>query len=125
MAQLGLLPSSDPDTGKSIPRPKLIRNLFGGSFGGPIKKDRAFFFYNYEGRRDASEESVVRFVPLESFSRGEVRFPANAVIAARQSHCRRAYVLSNTSAFHSGSGFSAIAAVIVSPTRRFASSNEL
>ena len=65
----------DPDTGKSIPRPKLIRNLFGGSLGGPIKKDRAFFFYNYEGRRDASEESVVRFVPLESFSRGEVRFP--------------------------------------------------
>jgi hypothetical protein len=65
----------DPDTGKSIPRPKLIRNLFGGSVGGPIKKDRAFFFYNYEGRRDASQQSVVRFVPLESLGRGEVRFP--------------------------------------------------
>ncbi|MBA4183243.1 MAG: hypothetical protein H0X49_04435 [Acidobacteria bacterium] len=35
------------------PRPKLIRNTFGGAIGGPIIKDRAFFFYSYEGRRDA------------------------------------------------------------------------
>ena len=65
----------DPSTGTSIPRPKLIRNLFGGSVGGPIKKDRAFFFFTYEGRRDASQQSVIRFVPLESLGRGEVRFP--------------------------------------------------
>jgi carboxypeptidase family protein len=65
----------DPETGTSLPRPKLIRNLFGGSVGGPIKKDRAFFFYNYEGRRDASQQSVVRVVPLDSLGRGEVRFP--------------------------------------------------
>jgi hypothetical protein len=65
----------DPNTGKSIPRPKMIRNLFGGSIGGPIKKDRAFLFFNYEGRRDASQQSVIRFVPLESLGRGEVRFP--------------------------------------------------
>jgi hypothetical protein len=67
--------SIDPDTGQSIPRPKLLRNLFGGSIGGPIKKDRLFFFYNYEGRRDSAEESVVRVVPLASLGRGEVRFP--------------------------------------------------
>ena len=35
-----------------LPRPELRRDLFGGSLGGPIIKDRAFFFYNYEGRRD-------------------------------------------------------------------------
>jgi carboxypeptidase family protein len=58
-----------------LPRPKLIRNLFGGSVGGPIVKDRAFFFYNYEGRRDASEVAVgPRIVPLASLGRGEVRF---------------------------------------------------
>ena len=64
----------DPETGKSIPRPALIRNVFGGSVGGPIKKDRAFFFYTYEGRRDASQSTVVRPVPLPSLGRGEVRF---------------------------------------------------
>lgn len=65
----------DPETGEALRRPKLIRNLFGASVGGPIKKDRAFFFYNYEGRRDASEESVgPRIVPLASLGRGEVRF---------------------------------------------------
>jgi hypothetical protein len=57
-----------------IDTPKLLRNLFGGSLGGPIKQDRAFFFYNYEGRRDSSEQTVVRTVPLASLGRGEVRY---------------------------------------------------
>ncbi len=67
--------SIDQDTGQGVPRPKLLRNLFGASIGGPIKRDRFFFFYNYEGRRDSAEESVVRVVPLASLGRGEVRFP--------------------------------------------------
>ncbi|MFL6299165.1 MAG: TonB-dependent receptor domain-containing protein [Terriglobales bacterium] len=31
--------------------PALIGNQFGGTFGGPIKKDKTFFFLSYEGRR--------------------------------------------------------------------------
>ncbi len=58
----------------ALPRPALIRNLFGGSVGGPISKDNAFFFFNYEGRRDRSQESVIRFVPLPHLGRGEVRY---------------------------------------------------
>ncbi len=57
-----------------IPRATLLRNVFGGSLGGPIRKDRAYFFYTYEGRRDASQQSVVRTVPLPSIGRGEVRY---------------------------------------------------
>lgn len=56
------------------PRPKLIRNTFGGSVLGPIVQDKFFFFYAYEGRRDASERTVVQTVPLPSLGRGEVRY---------------------------------------------------
>src|SRR6202171_2193124 len=57
-------------------RPALIRNTFGGAVGGPIIKDKAFFFYSYEGRRDASQAAITtpRTVPLPSLGRGEVKF---------------------------------------------------
>jgi hypothetical protein len=32
-------------------KPQLNQNQFGGTLGGPIKKDRTFFFASYEGRR--------------------------------------------------------------------------
>jgi len=32
-------------------RPQWNQNQYGGTFGGPIKKDRTFFFLSYEGRR--------------------------------------------------------------------------
>jgi len=58
-----------------VERPALLRNTFGGSLGGPIVKNRAFFFYSYEGRRDASQASPpARTVPLPSLGQGTVRF---------------------------------------------------
>ncbi|HEY3128306.1 MAG TPA: TonB-dependent receptor [Acidobacteriota bacterium] len=57
-----------------VDRPKLLRNVFGGSVGGPIKKDRAFFFYNYEGRRDAKGTSLIRTVPLASMGLGQLKY---------------------------------------------------
>ena len=57
-----------------VPRPKLIRNTYGGAIGGPIIKDRFFFFYSYEGRKDVSETAVTRTVPLDSLGRGELRY---------------------------------------------------
>ena len=53
-----------------VPRQKLIRNVFGTSLGGPIKKNRLFYFLNYEGRRDASQATVVRTVPNAAFRQG-------------------------------------------------------
>jgi hypothetical protein len=57
-----------------VERPQLLRNIFGGSIGGPIKKDRAFFFFTYEGFREATATSVVREVPLPTLGQGIVRF---------------------------------------------------
>jgi hypothetical protein len=57
-----------------LPRPALIRNLFGGRIGGPIVKDRFFFFYNYEGLREAKQTTVNRIVPLASMGQGQLRF---------------------------------------------------
>jgi hypothetical protein len=57
-----------------VARPKLIRNMFGASLGGPIKRNKLFLFGNYEGRRDASEASVVRVVPDANVRQGIIRY---------------------------------------------------
>ena len=57
-----------------VDRPKLIRNTFGGAVGGPIIKDKFFFFYSYEARRDVSQTSVTRTVPLASMGQGLLRY---------------------------------------------------
>jgi len=56
------------------PRPKLLRNVFGGAAGGPAIKNRTFWFGSYEGRRDASEGTVLRTVPLESYRNGSIGY---------------------------------------------------
>ncbi|MDT5060096.1 MAG: hypothetical protein QOH63_555 [Acidobacteriota bacterium] len=57
-----------------VERPQLLRNIYGGSVGGPIKKNRAYFFFNYEGFREATGTSVVREVPLPTLGQGIVRY---------------------------------------------------
>jgi len=45
-------------------RPQLNQNQFGGTLGGPIVKDRTFFFVSYEGRRiRQGQEGQQVFVP--------------------------------------------------------------
>jgi Carboxypeptidase regulatory-like domain len=49
------------DEGSSAPPFK--RNEFGVSLGGPIQKDKTFFFFDYEGFRQALDETSVALVP--------------------------------------------------------------
>jgi hypothetical protein len=46
-----------------LPKSPLKQNQFGGSFGGPIVKDKAFFFGSYEGYRLDAGKNFVEAVP--------------------------------------------------------------
>jgi hypothetical protein len=47
----------------TLPKSPLRLNQFGGSVGGPIAKDRAFFFGSYEGYRLDAGKNIIQAVP--------------------------------------------------------------
>jgi outer membrane receptor protein involved in Fe transport len=52
---------SNPDPTQRLPRPVLKRNQYGATFGGPIKKDKFFFFVGYQGQRLTQQEESGSF----------------------------------------------------------------
>src|SRR5260370_13200061 len=45
-----------------VRRPLLRRNVFGGILGGPIRKNRAFFFLSYQGSRERNAASIINSI---------------------------------------------------------------
>jgi len=52
-----------PTVGNSKSNPALRYNIFGGTFGGPIRHNRTFFFFGYEGQRQDAGVTDTLTVP--------------------------------------------------------------
>jgi outer membrane receptor protein involved in Fe transport len=77
-------------------KPENNQNQFGGSFGGPIKRDRIFGFFNYEGTRIKQGLSRISTVPLDNERVGD--FSATAAANAGVPVYPTVYNLSTCSA---------------------------
>ena len=56
------------DSTNNQPRNVLKRNQYGGTFGGPIRKDKIFFFVGYQGQRLSANQTSINaptFTPAE------------------------------------------------------------
>jgi hypothetical protein len=56
-------------------KPPLVRNQFGFTFGGPIIKDRTFFFLDYEGFREITKNVVFSTIPTMAQRNGILSVP--------------------------------------------------
>jgi len=61
---------ADPLTGKAIP--DTLKNQFGGSIGGPVIKDKLFYFGDYQGTRSKTGGSRLLTVPTNAARTGDL-----------------------------------------------------
>jgi hypothetical protein len=73
----------DAKTYFNATRGTLIRNQFGGSAGGPVIKNRVFFFADYQGTRQIAGLSTgVLNVPSAAQESGDLSAPVAALLAS-------------------------------------------
>jgi hypothetical protein len=58
-------------------KPPFTRNQFGGAIGGPLRTDKAFYFFGYEGLRENLGRTISSTVPDENARQGVIPDPAN------------------------------------------------
>ena len=64
------MPTISLATEPDVAKPMFIQNIFGGTFGGPVKRNKLFIFGNYQGRRTHQAISRVRTVPTDLSKNG-------------------------------------------------------
>ncbi len=68
--------NAELETGEPNIPGHLVRNTFGAFLGGPIIKDRLFFFADYEGQRLRQNIQVTREVPSANLRNGIISYPS-------------------------------------------------
>jgi hypothetical protein len=76
------LKNSELSTGQPNTPQKLVRNVFGGTIGGPIIKDRLLFFFNYEGHRQAFGTSQFLNIPSSTLRDGIIQYQCSGGASA-------------------------------------------
>ena len=105
-------------------RPSLSRNIFGGAIGGPIVKDRLFFFYSYEGQRQTEGIGVNNLVPLAHVGQGQLRFTGAAPGDPAGTSRLITLTTAQLNAIYSTVGINPIAVnILAGATTRYASNN--
>lgn len=88
--------NAHPFTFTPAPKPAFNQNQFGGTLGGPIKKDKSFFFVAYEGRRIVQgivSQPVI--VPTASNANGQFATAAEPAFTGTLSDATVANILQN------------------------------
>ena len=64
-------PTTSSTTAPGAPKPDFKQNQFGGTIGGPIFKDRTFFFADYQGHRETQGQTFLSTVPSMAMRHGD------------------------------------------------------
>jgi hypothetical protein len=69
----------------------LVRNNFGGSLGGPIVRNKNFFFFNYEGLRLTQSDTMIDTVPTADEINGDFSMAGVTIYNPFSSHANPSF----------------------------------
>ncbi|HXF42726.1 MAG TPA: TonB-dependent receptor, partial [Pyrinomonadaceae bacterium] len=107
-----------------VERPSLNRDVYGGAIGGPIKKDKLFFFYSYEGQYQKQAVTVNQVVPLAHMGQGSLKFRGTGPSCNTSGLCT--LTLSELNSIYSAAGINpAVVSLFSSVVSKYPSNNTI